>query len=1135
MTTQFTAEAILFTIQSALKLEGAIRRAYADSIKRKELVLPLPDMDTRPINRTIRNFFRDEDPVEGGAQFLELFSELKALQEDYENIKEDESDPRRKKYLAYYQKLKPLTGTKEAGGDGLLTASSPKALASLMVVRQWEAEDPSALSPLQLLAATIVEIGIDYYTQVPTHFSSNNPYGRALKSFLAGFDDLELDDKEDFKRLAKTFVPRLFISASTILGELSNEITDDEKFQTFIRASSSKITGDIYRQIKKGTASVEDALRFDQQSVVEWGQFLFRSTVKNAGDEFLGNPGGFLGTNEGASKIIQSTGTVLLDLLIENPGEKINFRKAFTNETLDLLMQQSFGVIAEHPELLSGKQGIRNIVVGVSESLEATLAGTDTVFSVADLVPELARLVLEHTAGNLDQLWNIEEEDGEHLLLLTVRQLLEVLALPPAGADRWRPRLTKPQLLDIAGNLLGEVVHNPGWILAKVNDKPLLTEVLEAVFGALRQLPAEARINFDTVEMIIRLSLRTVAASELVLQRIEFGDTPSPGEQEDLKTILQHALDIVFAYTFDKKETDRSGRIQKIVDLVEFSLDFILEYQAEGDRGLLLLQLILFADGGVDFTAGFNRRLANEIIESGLKVLASHPELVSRKTVLQNIVGEVSQSLHEQNIRQPGLVLELVRLVMNSTAKNAALILPVEEEDPKFLLVQAFREIISVMTEREGEAPWKPRLTGPQLLVLTESLLDTVIFHPEWILPHEDDRSDLGELMGVIFEALQQIPEGQRLSVDTLELILSLSIRTAIDNQAGDEEVKVIIKEVIDLILNGIFRAGRPVPPDWEVRLVDLLEFFMERIIAEHPNARGLLLVDLILEESTFFDSPRPFDRDSAERLKEAALTVISYHPDLVSRKPFLQSMIRGMAGILKDAGRTALIPEVIRFSLEIAAGRLEMLVAVKEGRPLSLLALAVREVLLALAAAPEEEGRWSPRLSDEQLLDVLQLVLQSVAENPRWVSGDEEAVQTVFTLVIEALEAAPPSLSFDTFLTVVEAALRAVNSSKQWIIQSSSGGQIILQFSLQQLILKLYDEENHPVATWTLTQIPNLNAIIEAFFSGLSERSIVEAFVEEALATVEEAIEMLENNKGFLIEDLLARLESGVDIEDSI
>lgn len=1134
MTTQFTAEAILFTIQSALKLESALRRAYAESIKRRELVLPLPDMDTRPVNRTIRNFFNDEDPVEGGAQFLELFPELKALQEDYENLLEEESDPRRKKYLSFYQKLKPLTGEKGGAEQDILTESSPKALAGLMVVRQWEAEDASKLSPLQLLAATIVEIGIDYYTQVPTPFSTHNPYGRALKSFLAGFDDLELEDKDDFKHLARTFVPRLFISASTVLGELSDEITDDEKFQTFIRATSSKIAGDIYRQIKAHTATVEDAIRFDQQSVVEWGQFLFRSAVKNAGEEFLGNPGGFLGTNEGASKIIQSTGATLLDLLIENPAEKIDFRQAFTNETLDLLLQQTFGVIAEHPELLSGKQGIREIVIGVSESLEATLADTGTVYSIGELVPELARLVLEHTAGNLDRLWNIEEENGEHLLLLTVRQLLEVLAIPPA-TGKWRPRLSKTQLLGIADNLLGEVVHNPGWILVKVEDKPLLTEVLEAVFGALRQLPAEERISVETIEMIIRLSLRTVAASELVLQRIRFGEEPGPGQQEDLKTILQHTLDIVFAYTFDKAETDRAGRIQKIVDLVEFSLDFILEYHAEGDRGLLLLQLILFADGGVDFTAGFNRRLANDIIESGLKVLATHPELVTRQAVLRNIVREVAQSLQDQGIRQPGLVLEIVRLLLNSTAKNAALILPVEEEEPEFLLVQAFQEIISALATRKDEAPWRPRLTGAQLLVITESLLDTVVFHPEWIISQNGEKNRFGELLETVFEALQQIPEGRRLSVDTLEQIFRLIARTAIENSAAKEDIKAIIKEVLDLILESIFGAGQPAPPDWEVRLAELLEYFLEQIIAEHPNARGLLLVELILEESAFFDSPRPFSRENAERLKEAALTVISYHPELVTRKPFLQELIRGMAAILLDAGRASLIPEVIRFSLEIAAGRLEMLIAEKEGKPLSLLALAVQQVLAALAASPGENGQWQPRLSDEQLLDVIQLVLQRVAENPRWISHDEETVREVLQAVIVALAAAPPSLSFDTFLTVVDAALRAVNTTKQWIIQTSSGGEVLLQFSLEQLIVKLYDEENHPIAAWTLTQVPNINAIIEAFFSGLSESAIAESFIEEALDIIEDAIEMLEANEGFLMEDLLAQLESGGGFEEEI
>jgi hypothetical protein len=106
---------------------------------------------------------------------------------------------------------------------------------------------------------------------------------------------------------------------------------------------------------------------------------------------------------------------------------------------------------------------------------------------------------------------------------------------------------------------------------------------------------------------------------------------------------------------------------------------------------------------------------------------------------------------------------------------------------------------------------------------------------------------------------------------------------------------------------------------------------------------------------------------------------------------------------------------------------------------------------------------------------------------------------------------------------------------TKQWIVQTSSGGQLLLEFSLEQLIVKLYDEEDHPIAAWTLTQVPNINAIIEAFFSGLSESAIAESFIEEALALIEEAVETLENNEGFLLEDLLIRLESGGDFDEEI
>ena len=72
------SEAIVFTINSAIRLGRNIQKAYANSIRAKNLVLPLPKFDGALSVLSADRFFQAEGD-DNGAQFLKQLDHLNLL------------------------------------------------------------------------------------------------------------------------------------------------------------------------------------------------------------------------------------------------------------------------------------------------------------------------------------------------------------------------------------------------------------------------------------------------------------------------------------------------------------------------------------------------------------------------------------------------------------------------------------------------------------------------------------------------------------------------------------------------------------------------------------------------------------------------------------------------------------------------------------------------------------------------------------------------------------------------------------------------------------------------------------------------------------------------------------------------
>jgi hypothetical protein len=971
MAQQLAAETIVFAINSAIRLGKNFQRAYANSINGKSIVLPLPKFDGNPTIISADRFFQTPGD-EGGKDFLEQIEQLQILYS--KSLNSTLGDQERTAYLDYYRTLFALVH-KGADQDAGITNND---IVVLLRLRQWQKGETPFPSALQLVAGTIVELGIDYFNQVPGALNVNSAYGRALKQFLAGFDNINFAENEHLKQtLAKEVIPRLFIGAAESLSELSTEITGDKQFQLFIKATAEGVARDVLKR-----TSAPDAKDLDV--TIHWGQLLVQSMIKNAGQYAFSSADGLFGTNQAVSTLIDKTGTALLSIILDEDSTDLHLKQVLTVESLDQIVRAALTVVSEYPELLSKEQGVKEIIAGVSGAM------AKSGIRRPDLLPEIIRLVLEHTASNLYRLWDVDDKDAKHLLLTAVEHILRALAqAPKEGA--WRPQLSKSQITGLITDLLDEVVKNPALVTNNVNQDSLLYEVLTATFKALEQVPKEQRLSWEVVELLIQLNMRTVLRSKAVLSEIQWGS------EEQTTTILNKILDLIFSIVFDEADGAGVEKVKLFQDLFEYCMDVVVS-EYPNRLGLVIIQVLVSKQTGIDFTEGFNRQIADEIVEAALILLTQHPQLVSDDEALQRIIGGVAEALLTSGIHQPGLLPEIVRLVLIKTADNIELLFEADRDKMEYLPVAAAREILHALGAEPPEGRWKPRFTPEQLVSLFEFLLDEVVQNPAWVTDKVQQDSLLREVLDLTLRALQKVPAGQRLTAQTFEYVLEIVLRGVARSKklleritwASDNVESSILERVLDLTLVSVFPPSEGGAVDKPKLLIDLLEYVFDIILAENPDAKGLALVELILSDAAGIDFSKGFFSDVVEELVEAALMAIASHPELVNGTPSLRDILGDSAAAihLLSLDHPNIGPEILSILLEQSAGHLDTLLEVQPGNFRHLLVEALQQMVLAFAAE-RTNGRWTPRFTEEQVMDIVEFLLEGVVENPDWIKDD--------------------------------------------------------------------------------------------------------------------------------------------------
>lgn len=520
---------VLFAIQGALKLGLQARAAYIDSTRNRELVLPLPNFEPSPSPAAAaHHFLQRSDPTEP-AQLRDLVRKLKRN----EALTPDES----KLLMRYHEDdvLKTLAGS----GSTLAKDGSPVpggALSALVTIRQWQRGGEPDPSALQRLAGTFLELGVDYFVNMPGGLDPNSRTGKGLRALFAGFDHISFATEP-----LGDLPARMFSATMESIAANASLVTQDPKVQELISAATSGLAADVAERIRR----LREAAGADpngEARIRAWGELAFRSVLSSVGKRLADDPGRFLGVKgEANAALVAGVAGAAISVVLDQP--KIGLESVFSAPALERLADAALGVVSRHPELVTKEHNhLKQLVSQISTDLAAKerLIGNQAI-------PEIAQLILSRTAENLPLLWpGAARDPKKHLGLTAARKTLEILARKPAEGERWKPAFTAADLAAVTDHVLAELVDNPGWLISKAGElKEALETALDSMLGVLRNVGDE-RIGTQLAVHLIEIGLSAAASRSEFLASLPDG-----------KPIIAAILEAVLGTTLDRAADEK--------------------------------------------------------------------------------------------------------------------------------------------------------------------------------------------------------------------------------------------------------------------------------------------------------------------------------------------------------------------------------------------------------------------------------------------------------------------------------------------------------------------------------------------------------------------------------------------------
>jgi len=570
-----TASLILFGIRAAVRLGEASFNAYVDMTRNRDLVLPLPDDFLQLPPELAYRFFYDsrgdgrqfydpnlvDDPI-----FDKPWSRVVALKKEFSDL----SEVQKAELVSLAQEGKRLIAVAKESYAVLNTQPIPVSdMIALTTITGWQV-GKSDLTAIQHVAGTLIEIGVDYAVQDPSLFDTKSTVGKSLYMFINELDKIPFSDV-DLDELPA----RLFVAVLETASANPEIFTGDKRTQTLVSSAGKKVAllvSDRIKSINEQDLTVTEK-RARRRDMEEWGELVFRGVLDSAGRLALSEPGQFLEIEDvGTQELISRVGNDVIDLMLGQ--DNVSLDPVFSREGTERLMRTALDVVAKHPKLVTGSAentALNNILTGVAKEL----CTSEGKLLRDDLLPDVARLVLEKTGDNLSLLWPTAPNSPEkNLLLVAAKSILKSVSRPTADGT-WHPDFTDEDMLFVIESVFDEVKRNPAWI---TGDNAFLESALTRVLDETLKTIQDKKVTLtrETTVAILGNVVKGVALRKEFFDDFDHGDTVKP--------IVVAAVDAVLSTVFETD--DANVRWQLVRDdlldgLVEVTISELAKSKAD--------------------------------------------------------------------------------------------------------------------------------------------------------------------------------------------------------------------------------------------------------------------------------------------------------------------------------------------------------------------------------------------------------------------------------------------------------------------------------------------------------------------------------------------------------------------------
>jgi len=520
-----TVELVTFGIQAGVKLARTGRKVYVENTISRELVIPLPAGFTSDISSAREYAYYVEQ------HFPERYE--KVFQSTYE-ANNDPSDPKRQRHAS--QELIQLYLIDLSKGLVPPLHSGNSDIAGIAALNQWAKGEKPFPDPLQRVAGSLVEIGIEYFANIPGAVNDDSKYGKAIKALVMGLDEFNFQETR-----WDSLVIALFTAGLETLEEHPQLMSGNEDRRELFSNLLKGVASDLQKRLKAlpatGDIDAEDRLHTLSTTLV-------RGLLRNGGNVLTENPT-VLGLESGAQQaFFKETFAAFMNLLTADTDTNeyelsATLNRLASTQGMDRLIRAVLKAGSEHPEFFKiSNMSVQNWLQKVIKDLYGNHKNGKTFFDT-DLFPEIASLVIEHGLPDLPKLISISG-DTQALTVSIARELYDLLVKTPdgGGAALWRLDLSRSDVRNIFEYALHAVSISPAWAIDVHDNYKKIAIFVKQGVGAL----------MDIGEGGFKQLLRGGHLESLLVALLESGliaelETIDPDERKELVGTLRKVIE----------------------------------------------------------------------------------------------------------------------------------------------------------------------------------------------------------------------------------------------------------------------------------------------------------------------------------------------------------------------------------------------------------------------------------------------------------------------------------------------------------------------------------------------------------------------------------------------------------------